>query len=121
MGIKVDKFEILSVPNYFIKTKLNELGISNHFVAYYFLTDILDKMINEDVEIRSFSREVYPYLAEKYNVNTFTIERNIRNLISKKWDNDLKNSLSKFWKKDKPPRCCEFVYILKNYLVISII
>ena len=59
----------------------------------------------------------FPTIAEKYNKNDCTIERDIRNLIAIKWEQSLKAKLSKYWIESEPPSCCKFIRIIKNYLV----
>ncbi|MBR6778945.1 MAG: hypothetical protein IKM43_02190 [Clostridia bacterium] len=109
------------LPNYYFIIKiLQDLGITKKYMGFYYLAEILNLLINEDLKIRSFSRQVYPMLASKYNKNSCTIERDIRNVISRFWDEQLKNKLKLFWDREDTPSCCEFIYILKNYLVMQI-
>lgn len=114
---KTMKYEDIVAHNYYVMSRIRELGITEQYTGYYFLVDILDQLINESKVVRSFSREVYPVLAKKYNKNDCTIERDIRNIINVLWDYRLKNKLAKFWLKEDKPSCCEFIYIVKNYLV----
>ena len=75
---KYDRFGNLIQGNkYFIK-KLNELGLKQNFTGYYYIIDILDIMINKGIGEKSFSKNVYPIIAMKYNKSECTIERNIR-------------------------------------------
>ena len=105
------------LKNYFINKRLIDLGIETKYTAFYYLSDIMYQLINENVFIQSFSKQVYPKLAEKYNKNDCTIERDIRNLIAIKWEQSLKAKLSKYWIESEPPSCCKFIRIIKNYLV----
>ncbi len=114
------RYEDLVAHNYYVIAKMNELGITNQYTGFYFLVDILDQLINESKVVRSFSREVYPMLAKKYDKNDCTIERDIRNIINVLWDYRLKNKLVMFWSREEKPSCCEFIYIIKNYLVMDI-
>ncbi len=117
---KTLKYEDIVAPNYYVMGKMRELGITDQYTGFYFLVDILDQLINESKVVRSFSREVYPMLAKKYHKNDCTIERDIRNIINVLWDYRLKSKLSLFWQKNEKPSCCEFIYIIKNYLVMNI-
>lgn len=120
MGVKAQKYGGPVSKNYFIIKKINELGITQKYNGYYFLIDILDMLMNEYPVIRSFSREIYPVIAKKYNINQAIIERDIRNVIKKLWQPVLKNKLKQFWDKDSVPSCCKFIYLIKNYLIMEI-
>ena len=117
---KVKEMSVLVTPNYYISKKLIELGITNNYIAYYYLVDILDALVNDMMVIRAFSHDVYPKLAEKYNKSECTIERDIRNIINIFWESRLKEKLYPFWEKDKAPTCRDFIFLLKRYLIHEI-
>lgn len=102
--------------NHLINKRLKDLGIGSNYIAFYYLSEILRKMIQDNAAIQSFSRQIYPRLAKKYCKNDCTVERDIRNIISVKWDTDLKQQLSHYWRKDSPPTCCQFIKIIKNFI-----
>ena len=102
--------------NYYFNKRLKFLGIETKYTAFYFLSDIMQKLINEQIRVHSFSRQVYPSLAKKYNKQDSAIERNIRNLITLKWEETLKCKLTKYWCKTTKPSCCQFIRIIKTYL-----
>lgn len=120
MSKKTEEYEEKVCKNYFLIKRMGDLGITNDYIGYYYLVDIMNLLINEAKTFRSFSKELYPYLAEKYNKNLCTIERNIRNLRDKRWDKGLKLKLSKFWDKDKKPSCSKFIYLIKNFVLDDI-
>ena len=91
---------------YFIKKCVDRYGVSEDYTAHYFLVDIIDILVNENRKVKSFSREVYPLLAQKYNKKDCTIERNIRNVIDICWQN----------KVDEKPTCQKFIHMLANYV-----
>lgn len=78
------------------------------------------QLINEDMPMRSFSTQIYPMLAKKYKTKDCTIERDIRTLIAKKWQTNLKFKLSNYWMNEEPPSCCQFIKIIKCYLLEQI-
>ena len=110
----------ICTKNYYLRKKFNDLGITKKYTGYYFLLDIEDEIINKSRTIKSFSKEIYPELAIKYNKNDCSIERDIRNVISKLWDNGLKEKLNSLWITDDKPTCCEFIYLIRNYVLIDI-
>ena len=114
------KYNQICTKNYYLRKKVNDLGITKKYTGYYFLLDILDEIINKSRSIKSFSREIYPELAMKYEKHDCSIERDIRNLISKLWDNGLKEKLNSLWITDDKPTCREFIYLVRNYVLIDI-
>ena len=117
MCLKTEKFTKKISKSYYIKKRVYDLGITDNYIGYYYLIDILDIIINKQKSIRCFSKEVYPNLAEKYNTNDCTIERNIRNIIKVNWEINLKHKLKNFWRDNSRPTCCKFIYIVKNYVL----
>ena len=110
MGVKAEKCVKCVTHNYFINKKLIELGIGENYIAHYYLVDILDILINVNPVVRSFSREIYPQVAKRYDKSPCTVERDIRNVIKTFWDKSLKDKLYEFWGRDYPPCCHELIY-----------
>jgi len=109
------------LPNdYFFIKKVKDLGIEPRYLGFYYIIEILDILINEEKYVKSFSKEIYPMVAKKYNKNVSSIERNIRSVINKYWNNSLKENLSEFWHGRNNPTCCDFIFILKNYILSEI-
>lgn len=104
---------------YFIK-QLNSLGLSNKYTGYYMIIEIIQILINEEVRVKSFSKEVYPVIAKKYGKTPCTVERNIRNLIEKSWNYDLMVKLNVYYPQEYKPTCCDFIYMIKNYIAMQI-
>ena len=104
---------------FFVK-KLDELGISKKYLGYFLLVEIMEILINQNKKIISFSKEVYPQIALKYGKTVCTIERNIRNLIDKCWNEEMMEKLNVYYVENKKPTCREFVYLDKNYITKTI-
>lgn len=117
MSKKAEKCGSCLTANYYIYKKLEGLGLKKTYIAFYYLHDILNMLINQNMVVKSFSREVYPIIAVQYSKKPCTIERDIRNVINSFWDKQLKNKLNNFWVEDSPPTCHKFIYILKNYII----
>ncbi len=115
------EYEDKVCKNYYLIKRMVDLGITKNYIGYYYLVDIIDRLINDNKIYRSLSKEVYPLLAEKYNKNICTIERNIRNVRDKKWNDGLSNKLGKFWNKAEKPSCCKLIYLIKNYVLDDLI
>jgi len=104
----------------FIIKRLDGLGINRKYLGYYYVVDILDIMINDDMEIKSFSRQIYPQIASKYGKTECTVERNIRSLIDKTWGINVSNLLGDFSPSEEKPTCQKFLYAVKNYIIQDI-
>ncbi|MBR1987936.1 MAG: hypothetical protein IKA36_02730 [Clostridia bacterium] len=107
MNTKNEKYGNFISEKYFIKKCVKKCGVSQNYTAHYFLVDIIDLLVNENLKVKSFSREVYPMLAQKYNKKDCTIERNIRNAIDICWQNK---------DEEDKPTCQKFIHMLANYV-----
>ncbi len=106
--------------NLFIDKVLEGLGVDKSYIGYYFLLDIMNLLINHGMSVRSFSREVYPIIADKYNKNAISVERDIRNFIDKNWRDKMRSELVQFWSSQDKPTCCKFIFMLKSYILTKI-
>lgn len=117
MTTKEVKFGKLISGKVYIARQMELLGFDKRYTGFFMLVDILDILINNTNErIVSFTRQVYPIVAKRFNVNDYTIERNIRNLIDKCWNCDLLEKLNLDLSIDCKPKCQHFIFITKNYL-----
>ena len=76
----------------------------------------MEFLINQEIETKSFSKEVYPKIAMKYGKTACTVERNIRSLIDKCWCCELMEKLNVYYADGEKPTCRAFVYLVKNYI-----
>ncbi len=120
MGLKKEQCAKIVCANYYVKKRVKDLGISGEYIAYYYLVDILDVLINEDKRVHSFSKEIYPFLAKKYNKSDCTVERDIRNVINIFWNDKMRIKLNPYWDVNTKPTCCKFIYLIRNYLLNEI-
>lgn len=117
---KYDRYNHQVQDKKFFMNVLNEIGIGYNYTGYYYTIDILDILINQDVKIKSFSKQVYPIIAKKYNKSECTIERNIRNMIDKTWSEKTRRKLKDFWHSDKKPPCRQFIFCIRDYILRTI-
>lgn len=118
---KYDRYGQLIQGNKYFINQLNELGIKQNFTGYYYAIDILDILINQGVRSKSFSKYIYPQVAKKYNKSECTIERNIRNLIDKNWNEELKAKLNCRFNDGEKPSCKELIFMIKDYIMSNLI
>lgn len=87
------KFPSHQIP--FIKTtvekQLDLLGFSRRYKGFDYLSDIVIRILNNSSTHLSFKKYIYPYISCLYNVSEESVERDIRNLISKLEPNDFFN------------------------------
>lgn len=105
MNTKNIRYGNLISEKYFIKKCVKKCGVSQDYTAHYFLVDIIDLLVNENKKVKSFSKEIYPLLAQKYNKKDCTIERNIRNVIDIRYKDE-----------ENKPTCQKFIQMLANYV-----
>ena len=115
---KEQKYMPILPRDYFIIKRIGDLGITRNYTGFYYIVEIMDYLINQEMVIKSFSREIYPSLAEKYGKKSCTVERDIRNVIDKLWEGTLKEKLVSYWDKDRKPTCHDFIHILRKYLLM---
>ena len=116
MSPKEMKYKDNVAGNIFFLKQLDNLGIDRKYTGFYLLVEIMQVLINEEKRIKSFSKQVYPKIAEKYGKTNCTVERNIRNLIEHCWCKEMMIQLNTFFPEGKRPTCGEFVYLIKNYI-----
>ena len=59
----------------FIVKQIMDLGIDDKYIGFYFLVSIEDYLLKQNVEIKSFYKDVYPKIAKMYDKNDCTIEQ----------------------------------------------
>lgn len=93
---------------YFTKRLQDVVGPNPLKTGFYFVVSIVDLIVNNELKVKSFSKEIYPIIAEKYNVNVSCIERDIRTLIEKSWGPRMQLILCPYGLPNKRPTCREF-------------
>jgi len=103
----------------FIVKQIKDLGINDKYLGFYFLVSIENILLNENEQINSFYKDIYPRVAKEYDKRECTIERDIRHLINQLWLDGDKHKLYNICSGVKPS-CCKFIYAIKNYLIKQI-
>jgi len=115
------KYSNIVAKNKFFVKQLDNLGFNRKYLGFYMLIEIMGILINEGVRVTSFSKQVYPIIANKYGKSCCTVERNIRSLIMKSWSVDLMQKLQKYYPESFKPTCRDFIFMIKNYISNQII
>ena len=116
MSNKEVKYSKIVTENVYFVKQLDNLGISRKYLGFYMLIEIMNLMINKRMYISSFSRQVYPIVAEKYNKTCCTVERNIRSLIERTWNYNLMEKFHSYYPEGEKPTCRDFIFMIKNYI-----
>ena len=121
MTTKERKFHTLIEDKRYLVKKLSYIGVDKKYTGYFFLIEIMNILINElPHRIISFSREVYPLVADRYNVSVCSIERDIRNVIDKCWSQEMAARLNVFRLDCDRPCCRDFIFMIKNFIMRQI-
>ena len=116
MKTKEEKyFKYISSNTFFIHT-LDKIGLKNNYIGYYYLTEIINLLVNQNIEGASFYKNIYPLVAKTFNKSSCTVERDIRILINNCWNDKLKNNL-KCNHMLRTPTCCQFIRLIRNYIL----
>lgn len=57
----------------------------SHIKGYQYIRDSIELMYNNSEHLGGITKEVYPYIAEKYNTTASRVERAIRHAIEVSW------------------------------------
>lgn len=64
---------------------LHDLGMPSHIKGYQYIRDSIELMYNNPDTLGGITKEVYPFIAEKYNTTPSRVERAIRHAIEVSW------------------------------------
>ncbi|MBR6472109.1 MAG: sporulation initiation factor Spo0A C-terminal domain-containing protein [Firmicutes bacterium] len=75
---------------------LYELTLSPSYKGYKYLKEAILMLCDEDISYNSFTKNIYPLIAEKHNTTAQNIEKNIRFAIRKIYDSNTPEELEKY-------------------------
>lgn len=85
---KIDYQEYEFVDNYTqqrISKLLHDLGMPSHIKGYQYIRDAIEMMYNNPKLFGGITKEVYPFIANKYNTTSSRVERAMRHAIEVSW------------------------------------
>ena len=85
---KIDYQEYEYVDNYMqqkISKLLHDLGMPSHIKGYQYIRDAIEMMHNNPSLFSGITKEVYPFIANKYNTTSSRVERAMRHAIEVSW------------------------------------
>ena len=66
MTAKEKRYQDKVANNLFFARQLDFLGINRRYLGFYMLVDILQLMINEEIVVSSFSKQIYQLCCEYF-------------------------------------------------------
>ncbi len=100
-----------------IITVLNELSINGKYIGYHITAVACELLLEDEMLLFSVSRDLYPKIAERCGYKGQTIERNIRTVVYRAWENSRERLIEiAGYNMTAPPTVTEFLGILISYL-----
>jgi len=99
---------------------VNSLDISIKLKGYTYLCELLIMCCSNVNKVYSLSKDLYPYVANKYSENVGSVERSIRTAIHKAWSQSKFNNSPLFNKKREKEKCpsnSEFIFTIIYHLI----
>ena len=85
--MKLEVCRAASTKRIYIKYRLKEIGLYSNYVGFYYLVNIIDLLQTKN-RASSFSKEIYPIVANQFHTKEHTIERNVRYLMNAFWESE---------------------------------
>ena len=95
---------------------IRQFGITSKYKGYRYLLDAIHIAAENYDECLKVTKDIYPVIAHKYGVTKVSVERDIRTVIEKCWDNN-KAYLQELsgCKLSRCPSNSEFIDIIAQY------
>lgn len=100
-----------------IQKLIHSLGINATYQGYRYLCYAVSLALEDEDRLLFISKSLYPLIAEKYQSNAGTVERNIRTVITVCWDRGNRDLLKEIapYPLTAKPTAGEFIDILVTY------
>ena len=96
-----------------IRAMLNELGVTSNYSGYRQTVAAVLLAMEQPEALSLISKRIYPEVAKQFDSNWRSIERNIRTVLTRVWDdNALQLSLLACAELTKRPTTAQFIRIL---------
>lgn len=83
-----------------------ELGVPAHIKGYHYLRYAVVNLLFDDRLMDSITKQLYPFVADKYNTTSQNVERAIRNAIEIAWDRgETKGTINSYFCKSEDTYC----------------
>ncbi len=96
-----------------VRAMLNELGVTSNYAGYRQTVAAVLLAMEQPDALSLISKRIYPEVAKQFDSNWRSIERNIRTVLTRVWeDNALQLSLLACAELTKRPTTAHFIRIL---------
>lgn len=100
-----------------IQKLLNELSINGKYRGYFVTMIACELLLEDEMLLFSVARDLYPKVAERCGYKGQTLERNIRTVIYRAWENSRERLVEiAGYNMTVPPTVTEFLGILVSFL-----
>lgn len=100
-----------------ISNILENMGIEKEYKGFYFLTDAIEIIAQDETALLNIGRRIYNPIACKYNCNRAAVEKNMHTAILKAWKNNKRKVENTIGKKfTSPPKVSEFIDCVSYYV-----
>lgn len=100
-----------------IKEVLNSLSINGKYKGYLITAVACELLLDDEMLLLSVSRDLYPKISVRCGTKESSIERNIRTVIFRAWENSRETLIEiAGYNMSAPPTTTEFLGILVSYL-----
>ena len=103
-----------------LRRVLLKLGATPRYVGFDYLIYAVTLSLNNSQYLLSVTKELYPAVAKRYHTTIYSVERDIRTVISAIWKRnpDYLNVIAGY-PLEKKPSVGEFIAILREYLLFD--
>lgn len=67
---------------------MRKFGITTRYQGYFFLPEAIDIAVKQYGSCMKITKDIYPIISKRHGISTKRIERNIRTVIEKAWENN---------------------------------
>lgn len=107
-----------------VSTLLLQLGVPPHIKGYGYLREAIIVAVKYPQAIDNMMRELYPRVADKFNITKSKVERGIRHAIDQAWLRTCSTELNKLLKITvyndvSKPTSGEFIALIADYILME--
>lgn len=102
-----------------VEKTINDMGIAPQFKGYIFIKEAVQFCLDKGDQNWYITKDIYPYLAKKYDSNTGSIERSVRTVCERAWKvmpAELRQGIFGNIPRAKRPTNSEFIAQLARYI-----
>ncbi len=104
---------------------IQKIGVPAHIKGYYYLRSAIINSINNSQLMGSITKQLYPYVAQKYSKTSSRVERAIRHAIEIAWNKGKNEMINKYFGYSlinfhRRPTNSEFIALISDQIRLRI-